>query len=134
MEQAGNWRRKRLRPARHHVLMTRALDRIGVRYCDYFMFYNKHDQLQYLDIVIKRKHGLAVILWNRRKYTKFDKSRKWSRSGLKQYEKINRDRKREYLEEKGIPYRRMNREHSSEEFMIIVRNWLRALDKQDKVL
>lgn len=94
------------------------------------MFYNKYGELQYLDLVIyTKRHGMIAILWKRKLYFKGLRRR----SGLHPKQRVSRAHKLEHLEEKGIPYMWMAREHSSGEFYIFVSRWIHTLDKKNVV-
>lgn len=135
MVNAGKWRKKARRPAYHHVLLRNALRKEGLTFQEFVVFYNDYNQLQYLDFVISRKGGPVVILWEagypKRREGRW--KRAWGTSGLKKYEKVNRDRKREFLDKRGIPYmvasKKITKDASSDSWRIKVRRWLHTLDK-----
>jgi len=127
--QAGIWRNKRRRPPHHHLIVREALRKSGIHYKDFVMFYNKHDQMQYIDFLFKYKGRFVALLWDYKRRKKFGTRYKWSWGSMKPEEKINWARKKEFLNERGIPYLLLTRYNSSDEYRVIIGRWLRTLDK-----
>lgn len=131
--QAGRWRKKAERPEYAHVLVRSALKKERLRFWEFVKFYNKHGQLQYLDFVVNYKGKLVVLLWDNRRFRRYRGRWKkaWGYSGLKPYEKENRRRKLEFIEERGYPYMILSTKGvmSSDEWRIVIRRWLHSLKK-----
>lgn len=123
---AGKWRKKRLRPARHHLLMREALKKERLLFRDYVMFYNKYDQLQYIDLLVRDKKGrMFAILWSYKQRKRHGRG-VWN-GGIKPREKVNWNRKIEFLEERGVPYLVLHRYYSMDEMRVIVRRFMRTI-------
>lgn len=122
---SGKWRKKRLRPSHHHHRLRKALEKLRVPYKDYVCFYNKHGQLQYIDVIARTRGKTFAILWD----LKHSKRKSGYKHSPKPYERRNWERKLEFLKDKGIPYLILDWIHTTDEYFIKVSNFINTLDK-----
>lgn len=119
----GKWKKALGAPLRERIMVRKALTLLRLRYREVVSFWNplyggwKNDQsesMQWLDFVLFYKRRIAVLLFHPARMG----------GGAKAHEKVAFEKKKLFLEGKGIPYAVLRRHHTSMEYAVLIERLL----------